>query len=388
MVVLVVQDIPTGKRIDGHSVAGRELSDLNRMRSYMRDMARRHGVPIFDKVADAIHFIVEDDKKIGQQNSSQNERYYHTLESRDETQNLPQSQRHHLRRHRPDKRRSGIKLDANQIQKLRQLNLPEASDIDSIQKPRPMSKPDQILDFRQLNLQENEDRVASFSMSNRAKSSPSNHSAYASSSFLPEEKPEAYSRKPKTSYSSSSGERSQKSGSKWTTSLLFSQESSLLLDESEQIQVQKWADDQADNGNAVPPHTSNLKHNRCRSNVPVLDGHHPNPVAHNSSHIIHANKSERLRHHHRFERQTSGNIKDLQTSYRVSRSPSAKMEHEDILFQACANLPVMSVLEHPRKSKKDWSKKRMNRNRWRGQQQHARPLGRSRRNLFRFVAPE
>jgi hypothetical protein len=43
-VVLVIEDIPEGQMIDGQSIVGRELKDLNRGRAYTADVANRHNV--------------------------------------------------------------------------------------------------------------------------------------------------------------------------------------------------------------------------------------------------------------------------------------------------------------------------------------------------------
>jgi len=58
VVVLAIKEIPNGKTIEGHRITGRELKDLNRGRRYLKDVAERHGVPVFDGVQDAVEFIV------------------------------------------------------------------------------------------------------------------------------------------------------------------------------------------------------------------------------------------------------------------------------------------------------------------------------------------
>lgn len=56
---LVIDDIEDGTVIDGQSVTGRELKDLNRAREYLRDLAARYcwrtqSVTAYDSVADAV----------------------------------------------------------------------------------------------------------------------------------------------------------------------------------------------------------------------------------------------------------------------------------------------------------------------------------------------
>uniref|UniRef100_A0A7S3YSF5 Uncharacterized protein n=2 Tax=Lotharella globosa TaxID=91324 RepID=A0A7S3YSF5_9EUKA len=58
VVVLVIQNIEEGCVIEGQSIIGRELKDLNRGRAYIKDVAERHGVPLFTSVQHAIDFIV------------------------------------------------------------------------------------------------------------------------------------------------------------------------------------------------------------------------------------------------------------------------------------------------------------------------------------------
>lgn len=53
-VALVVLDIADGTDVDGQPVTGRELKDLHRARAYLRDIAERHVIPVYDSVSEAV----------------------------------------------------------------------------------------------------------------------------------------------------------------------------------------------------------------------------------------------------------------------------------------------------------------------------------------------
>jgi hypothetical protein len=53
-VLLVIRDILDGTDISGQIVTGQELKDLNLARVYLADVAKRHNVPVFATVRDAI----------------------------------------------------------------------------------------------------------------------------------------------------------------------------------------------------------------------------------------------------------------------------------------------------------------------------------------------
>lgn len=57
-VVLVTQDIEDGCEIGDERITGRELKDLNRGRSYLRELAGRSGVAVFETVEEAVHYCV------------------------------------------------------------------------------------------------------------------------------------------------------------------------------------------------------------------------------------------------------------------------------------------------------------------------------------------
>lgn len=60
-VVLVVENVPDGTVVEGQTITGRELKDLNRARSYLLDVAKRHpdNVKVFPNVADATSYLIE-----------------------------------------------------------------------------------------------------------------------------------------------------------------------------------------------------------------------------------------------------------------------------------------------------------------------------------------
>lgn len=55
-VVLVIDPIADGTEIGGQKVTGSELKDLNRARTYLRDLARRHDIDVYQTVAEAVEF--------------------------------------------------------------------------------------------------------------------------------------------------------------------------------------------------------------------------------------------------------------------------------------------------------------------------------------------
>jgi hypothetical protein len=56
---LVVEDIPDGMIINGHSVTGRELKDLNNAREYVGDVARRNQTELFSDVESAVRSFIQ-----------------------------------------------------------------------------------------------------------------------------------------------------------------------------------------------------------------------------------------------------------------------------------------------------------------------------------------
>lgn len=57
-VVLVINQIADGTEIGGQKVTGSELKDLNRARTYLHDLAERHGmVDVYATVAEAVELI-------------------------------------------------------------------------------------------------------------------------------------------------------------------------------------------------------------------------------------------------------------------------------------------------------------------------------------------
>lgn len=53
-VLLVIHDITDGTQIDGQTITGRELKDLNRARTYLRELATARGLPVYDAVDVAV----------------------------------------------------------------------------------------------------------------------------------------------------------------------------------------------------------------------------------------------------------------------------------------------------------------------------------------------
>jgi raw len=54
-VLLVIDDMVDGAEVDGEKVSGRQLKDLNRARSYLRDLASRHdNALVFEDVEQAM----------------------------------------------------------------------------------------------------------------------------------------------------------------------------------------------------------------------------------------------------------------------------------------------------------------------------------------------
>ena len=64
-VIIVLEDIVTGKVIAGQPVKGRELKDLNRARAYLADVAQRHSVVCFNDVVTACLHAVRWCKSLG-----------------------------------------------------------------------------------------------------------------------------------------------------------------------------------------------------------------------------------------------------------------------------------------------------------------------------------
>ncbi len=57
-VVLVIKNILDGTVIDGQTVTGRELKDLNRARSYLQDIAARRGADVLETIDKAVEFLI------------------------------------------------------------------------------------------------------------------------------------------------------------------------------------------------------------------------------------------------------------------------------------------------------------------------------------------
>jgi hypothetical protein len=55
---LVIVDVPQYSTINGVWVDPDQVKDLNRGRSYLRDIAERHNVPVFDSVEDAVKTVI------------------------------------------------------------------------------------------------------------------------------------------------------------------------------------------------------------------------------------------------------------------------------------------------------------------------------------------
>ena len=53
-VVLSIEDVELGAEIGGVAIGKAEMKDLNRMRSYLRDVATRHAVPFTSSVEEAV----------------------------------------------------------------------------------------------------------------------------------------------------------------------------------------------------------------------------------------------------------------------------------------------------------------------------------------------
>lgn len=56
-VVLVIDPIADGTEIGGQKVTGSELKDLNRARTYLRDLAERYNVDVYPTVAEAVAVV-------------------------------------------------------------------------------------------------------------------------------------------------------------------------------------------------------------------------------------------------------------------------------------------------------------------------------------------
>jgi len=57
--VLVILEIPPGAVIGGEDIGPNQLNDLNRGRKFLAEAARRHRVPVFDNVPDAMKKVIE-----------------------------------------------------------------------------------------------------------------------------------------------------------------------------------------------------------------------------------------------------------------------------------------------------------------------------------------
>lgn len=57
-VALVLRDINAGANVNGEVLSAYQADDLNRGRIFVRTMAKQHGVPVFDNVADAAEYAV------------------------------------------------------------------------------------------------------------------------------------------------------------------------------------------------------------------------------------------------------------------------------------------------------------------------------------------
>lgn len=56
--VLVVQEVDVGGVIGADTVDMAEAKDLNRARSYLRDVANRHGTKVYDTVPEAVQTVI------------------------------------------------------------------------------------------------------------------------------------------------------------------------------------------------------------------------------------------------------------------------------------------------------------------------------------------
>ena len=54
----MIQDVPVGATFGGERVSAAELKDLNRSRSYLRDISVRHAVTCAHTVAEATELVV------------------------------------------------------------------------------------------------------------------------------------------------------------------------------------------------------------------------------------------------------------------------------------------------------------------------------------------
>ncbi|KAF2369214.1 hypothetical protein FHG87_000015 [Trinorchestia longiramus] len=62
-VVLCVQDLEIGSLVDGEMLTKYATKDYNRGRSYLTDQARKDGIPVFDKLTDALECVVKKSNK-------------------------------------------------------------------------------------------------------------------------------------------------------------------------------------------------------------------------------------------------------------------------------------------------------------------------------------
>jgi raw len=57
-IALVVNDLEPEAEMDGLPLTKQEIKDLNRGRSYLREVATQNGVPVFENIADATKYAV------------------------------------------------------------------------------------------------------------------------------------------------------------------------------------------------------------------------------------------------------------------------------------------------------------------------------------------
>lgn len=58
VVLRICDNIADGTVIDGEAITGRQLKDLNRARSYLKDVAARHRAPVFSRIDEAVAEVV------------------------------------------------------------------------------------------------------------------------------------------------------------------------------------------------------------------------------------------------------------------------------------------------------------------------------------------
>ena len=57
--MLVLEDVSAATQICGHSLTRDAVKDLNRGRTYLRDVAQRHSCPVFRSTERAVQTIVQ-----------------------------------------------------------------------------------------------------------------------------------------------------------------------------------------------------------------------------------------------------------------------------------------------------------------------------------------